>query len=150
MNTAKQMYALDIYETAELINVVGSDQTVIAIGDMGSGKSAMLKMVTDFTYTQRLLLRLYHQVMGDWHCPSSARLMTMISSTVTTQELGFHEKGPIVLMLDESFKNRSIINALNRIMYEKSSAVHVTPDDRVFLPLTKQARAGGHLATAPA
>ena len=145
MNNARQMYALDIYDTAELISMIGSDQTVIAVGDMGSGKSAMLKMVTDLLPTHK---GYYFDCTtkvdaGDMALPKFSEVDgNDFFNHVTTQELGFHEEGPIVLMLDEIGKNRSIINALNRIMYEKKFGPYTLHPDSIVFATTNKAGEG--------
>lgn len=149
MNNARNMYALDIEECAELISIIGSHQTVIGQGDMGSGKSAMLPMLAEMLPTHKPY---YFDCTtkvdaGDMALPKFSNVDDKdFFNHVTTQELGFHESGPIILMLDEIGKNKSILNALNRIMYEKKFGPYeLHPDSIVFATTNKSGEGLGDI-----
>jgi hypothetical protein len=149
MNDARQMYSLDIHECAELISIIGKNQTVLAQGDMGSAKSAMLGLLADMLPTHKPY---YFDCTtkvdaGDMGMPKMKEAEGKDFFThATTQELGFHEEGPIILMLDEIGKNRSILNPLNRVMYEKKfGPFSLHPDSIVFATTNKSGEGLGDI-----
>jgi ABC-type uncharacterized transport system fused permease/ATPase subunit len=45
--TASNIYALGINQVANLINTIGHNNTVLVQGNMGTGKSSILKILAD-------------------------------------------------------------------------------------------------------
>jgi hypothetical protein len=152
MNTAKQMYALDIPETADLITMIGKDQTVIAVGSMGQGKSAILDIVAKELPTHKPF---YFDCTtkvdaGDMGLPRMKEAQEKDFFThAVAEELGFHHDGPIILMLDEIGKNKSLLPALQRIAYEKKFGMHeLHPDSIVFATTNKASEGMGDVLSA--
>ena len=109
MNNATQMYALDLDQCSNLISVMGHKRTIVAIGDMGNGKSAMLDMVAKAHPDH---IPIYFDVTtkvdaGDLGLPRVSDVNDGdYFRHVTAEDLGFHHDKPIILMLDEIGKNK--------------------------------------------
>ena len=150
--TASNIYALSINQTAQLINTIGHNTTVLVQGDMGTGKSSILKILAD--------LRPTHQPVyfdGTTKVDSADMFMVKYSEdgltfkTVPLDELGLHlPEQPIILMLDELGKcNRSVMLACNRLMLErKHSGYELHPDSIVFATTNKGTEGVGDLLPA--
>ena len=150
--TASNIYALSINQTAQLINTIGHNTTVLVQGDMGTGKSSILKILAD--------LRPTHQPVyfdGTTKVDSADMFMVKYSEdgltfkTVPLDELGLHlPEQPIILMLDELGKcNRSVMLACNRLMLErKHSGYELHPDSLLFATTNKGTEGVGDLLPA--
>lgn len=151
-NTASNIYALGIDQAAQLINTIGHHTTVLLQGDMGTGKSSVLKLMGDLRPTHKLVY-LDCTTLVD----SADLFMVKYSEdgktfkTVPLEDLGLHlPDQPVILMLDEIGKcNRSVILACNRIMAErKHSGYELHPDSIVFATTNKGTEGVGDLLPA--
>lgn len=151
-NTASNIYALGIDQAAQLINTIGHHTTVLLQGDMGTGKSSVLNIVSTLRPTHKPVY-LDCTTLVD----SADLFMVKYSEdgktfkTVPLEDLGLHlPDQPIILMLDEIGKcNRSVILACNRIMLErKHSGYALHPDSIVFATTNKGTEGVGDLLPA--
>lgn len=135
-NQAHAMYKVTLDETTDMIAALGHEITVLAQGDMGTGKSSMLKMLAArlpnhtpcyFDCTTKDL--------GDLMIPKMSELDGQdFVRFATNEELGLHLNKPVIIMIDELGKaNPMVQNGLLRLMLERkigSYALH--PDSIVF------------------
>ena len=135
-NQAHAMYKVTLDETADMIAALGHEITVLAQGDMGTGKSSMLK-----TLAARLpshtpcYFDCTTKDLGDLMIPKMSELDGQdFVRFATNEELGLHLNKPVIIMIDELGKaNPMVQNGLLRLMLERkmgSYALH--PDSIVF------------------
>tara|TARA_R110000823_G_scaffold13498_9_gene44750 strand:- start:1649 stop:2761 length:1113 start_codon:yes stop_codon:yes gene_type:complete len=143
MNNLNEMYALSIDQAANLINQVGVPEdekgTVILEGHMGSAKSSVLKVLSDTTS-----LSGHRAIYFDCTTKADAGDLMMPKfkdldgndyvTFATNEELGVHLKDqPLLIMIDEVGKNRSIQNPLNRLFQERMIGMNkLHPESLVF------------------
>jgi len=140
-NSATQMYAQSIDEIALAImlqlNMHEDDKnTLIVEGHMGSGKSSILKMLDKQLPKHKAI---YFDCTtkadaGDLMMPKFKDLEGNDYVTfATNEELGVHLKEPLIIMIDEVGKNKSIQNPLNRLFQERMIGMNkLHPDTLVF------------------
>ena len=143
MNNLNEMYALSIDQAANLINQVGVPEdekgTVILEGHMGSGKYSVLKVLSE-TSTLSGHRAIYFDCTtkadaGDLMMPKFKDLEGNDYVTfATNEELGVHIKDqPLIIMIDEVGKNKSLQNPLNRLFQERMIGMNkLHPDTLVF------------------
>ena len=150
MNTAIQMYALSLNQIANAIKVGGNKRTVLVQGDMGTGKSSILNMLSDDMPSHTpLYFDCTTKDMGDLMLPKLKDLEGQdYVKFATNEELGLHLKDtPIILMIDEFGKsNPSVKNALLRLILErKIGGYTMHPDSLVFATTNKGSEGVGDL-----
>ena len=106
MLTAASMYALNINECASLIENVGPKRTVVVRGDMGWGKTSILKILKarlGDKYAYAYFDCTTKMDSGDIHLPDFATTDdgTKYVRYVPTEEYGLHYGKPVVLCIDE-------------------------------------------------
>jgi hypothetical protein len=117
---------ITLKETADLIAAVGDVQTVLVQGEMGIGKSSILKMLR-----QRPELKDYFfcyvdittKDVGDFLVPKIKDLDgNDVCAFIPNEEFGLHLKGKkVVMMLDELGKAKGgVMNACLRLMQERA------------------------------
>jgi MoxR-like ATPase len=113
---------LNISECADLIAAIGDKVAVLVQGDMGSGKSSLLKALSKrFPNHYPAYVDMATKDIGDIQIPHI--LSTEHSSYVRfapNEEFGLHHGKPVLMMLDEIGKNRGTMNAVTRILQEFS------------------------------
>ena len=123
--------SVSLQDCANLIHAVGDSTTVLAQGEMGIGKSSMLKMLQaklpnhHFCYGDMTT-----KDVGDFLVPKIRSLNNAeVCSFIPNEEFGFHHDKPIVLMLDEIGKaSKAVMNACLRSV----SYTHLTlPTKRI-------------------
>ena len=146
MNTATAMYALGLDQVAKLILSTGNKRTVLVQGDMGTGKSSLLKMLSQelpdhvpcyFDCTTKDL--------GDITIPNIAKMDdgTGYVTYLTNEELGAHLDKPVVVMLDEFGKsNPAVKNALLRFMLERKIGSYTLHPDSIVYATTNMGSEG--------
>jgi len=153
-NTAQAMYALSFDQTANLINAVGSRNTVLAQGNMGIGKTSLLKLLTKMNPDH---VPIY--LDGTTIIDSADLFMVKYSEdgdtfkTVPLEDLGLHlPDQPVILMIDELGKmNRSAQLACLRLMLERTHGkLRMHPDSIVFATTNKGTEGVGDLLPAHA
>jgi hypothetical protein len=141
MSTAAQMYALSLGQIEDAIIAGGNKRTILVEGDMGTGKSSLLKTIMQrlpghvgcyFDCTTKDLgdITIPDLVKGNPNDDAANGYVTYL----TNEELGVHNHKPIALMIDEYGKgNPSVKNALLRLMLErKIGSYTLHPDSIVF------------------
>jgi hypothetical protein len=128
---------LTLKQCVELIVNVGADVTVLVQGDMGSGKTSLLKEVSARTGMRGVYFDCTTKDLGDLYLPriSDAEGGDYVSF-VPNEEFGLHHNEPVVLMLDEVGKNRSIMNGLLRVMQEHSVGSRALPQGSIAFATT--------------
>ena len=148
-NDARSMYSLSVDQCANLIKAVGSKRTVLVEGDMGSGKSTILKTLAKELPTHTAAyFDCTTKDLGDISIPH----VTAIAeggyvSYVPNEEFGVHLGKPLILMLDELGKaNPAVKNALLRVMQERTVGnVPLHPDSIVFATTNKGSEGVGDI-----
>lgn len=132
-----RMFALDIEDTADLIAATGHDNTIIVQGEMGWGKSSLLRILKGMEqfrdFTAIYIDCTTKTDSGDFFMVKySTDGLTFV--TVPHEELGLHLDGPVILMFDEIGKMpRSAFNAVLRVLYErKACGMQLHRDSLVF------------------
>jgi len=149
-NNAEQMYALSLDQIATAIRTGGDKRTILVQGHMGTGKSSLLKMLSDELSTHTpYYCDCTTKDLGDITVPNIAKLDdgTGYVSYLTNEELGAHIDKPIILMIDEYGKaNKAVKNALLRLMLErKIGSYTLHPDSLVFATTNLGAEGVGDL-----
>jgi hypothetical protein len=128
---------LSISEVAELICATGHEITWLVQGDMGSGKTSLLKTIVERTKMRGVYFDCTTKDLGDLYLP---RIKDAddgdFVSFVPNEEFGIHFHAPIVLMLDEIGKNRSIQNPLLRTMQERYIGSRKLPEGSIVFATT--------------
>lgn len=136
-NNAVNMYAISLDQVVNLIKITGHKRTTLVQGHMGTGKSSLLRTLAKELPTHTpCYFDCTTKDLGDITLPRIADVGAGAPyvSYATNEELGVHNDGPIILMIDEFGKaNPSVKNALLRLILERkigSYALH--PDSVVF------------------
>jgi hypothetical protein len=118
--------SLSLQQTADLIAAVGDKQTILAQGEMGIGKSSILKMLKTMPQFKDhffCYVDITTKDVGDFLVP---KIRTMdgveVCSFIPNEEFGIHFKNKkVVLMLDELGKAKGgVLNACLRLMQERA------------------------------
>ncbi len=158
MSQALNMYAVSLDESAEAIAETGREQdggiVYLAEGHMGTGKTSILKMLTQkFPKHRHILFDCTTKDLGDLMIPN-IKLNNEVSSVTfaTNEELGLHLNEPVVLCLDEFGKaNPSVKLALLGLIQERMLAGRkLHPDSIVFATTNLGAEGVGDLLPAHA
>lgn len=130
---------ITLKQCAQLIAAIGNHTTVLVQGEMGIGKSAILKelaMMPKFKDYNFFYMDMTTKDIGDLMMPK-ARVVdgTDVYSFIPNEEFGLHIKDkPAVIMLDEYGKVRGAVqNACNKFIYERSLGMYEAhPETIVF------------------
>ena len=145
-NTAKAMYSLGLEECKDLILSIGSQRTVLLQGDMGNGKSSVLKMLAkELPNHTPCYVDCTTKDLGDIMMPKfKANGEQDYVSFVPNEEFGLHIKDkPIIMMLDEYGKtNRSVKMALTRLTLERQLGSHTLHKDSIIFATTNKGSEG--------
>ena len=134
--------SLSLQQTADLIAAVGDLRTVLASGEMGIGKSSMLKMLRNkpelkdhfFCYVD-----ITTKDVGDFMVPKIKDIDgNEVCRFVPNEEFGMHfTDRPVVMMLDELGKAKGgVMNACLRLMQERSLGTYDLHKDSVVFATT--------------
>lgn len=154
-NSASNMYALSIDQMVNAIGIQGHKRTVLVQGQIGTGKSSILKMLAgNFPKHIPCYFDCTTKDLGDITIPNIAKLDdgTGYVTYLTNEELGAHHLTPIILMLDELGKaNPAVKLAVLRLMLERMiGSYKLHPDSIVFATSNLGAEGVGDLLPAHA
>ena len=91
MNTAQNMYNLDLYETEGLLAELGQDITFLITGDMGQGKSSLLDMLSErFPEHVPVYFDATNKDLGDMALPDLNSANDGYVRFVPNEEMGLH------------------------------------------------------------
>lgn len=149
MSNAKvnqDLYAsVSLMECADLIARVGTTVTVLAQGELGIGKSSMLKVLRDrFPNHHVCYFDMTTKDVGDFAVPKIRTIDGIeVCSFLPNEEFGFHLDRPVIVMLDELGKsNKAVLNASLRIMLERKLGVYSLPEGSIVFATTNLAVEG--------
>ena len=137
--------SITLKQCADLIAAVGDQQTVLVQGEMGIGKSAILKMLQNSTAYPQFKGAFFCYVdittkdVGDFIVPKIKDIDgNEVCAFIPNEEFGFHFKGrKVVMMLDEIGKARGgVLNASLHLMNERSLGVNVLSEGSVVFGTT--------------
>lgn len=133
--------SLTLAQASDLVAAVGDKVTCLFTGEMGIGKSSMLKVLADrFPTHKPVYLEAQLLDLGDLQMP---RFNGDVVSFVPNEALGIHLNQPIILMLDELGKaSKSVLNALLRIMLERKIGDKALPEGSMVFATTNMALEG--------
>ena len=137
--------SVSLQECANLIGAIGSDVTVLAQGEMGIGKSSMLKMLQG-KFPEHFVCYgdMTTKDVGDFLVPKIKDINGVeVTSFIPNEEFGFHHNKPIVLMLDEIGKaSKGVMNACLRLMLERKLGTYALPEGSIVFATTNLASEG--------
>jgi len=134
--------SVTLQECADLIHAVGDSVTVLAQGEMGIGKSSMLKMLQAKLPDHFVCYGdMTTKDVGDFLVPKIRTIDgTEVCSFIPNEEFGFHLNKPIVLMLDEIGKaSKAVMNACLRLMLERKLGIYDLPKGSIVFATTNLA-----------
>ena len=134
MNT---MYASSINEIVDLLINVGGKRTVVIEGDMGIGKSSILKILKKKLPDHvACYLDGTTKDLGDLFIPDLDRQAGCVSF-LPNEQFGVHLGKPVILMLDELGKaNPSVKNALLVVILERMIGNQPLPEGSIVFGTT--------------
>ena len=119
------LYASNINEIVDLIASVGKKRTVLVEGDMGIGKSTILKLLAKrFPEHHPSYFDCTTKDLGDLYIPDLDTERGCVTF-LPNEQFGIHTDKPLLLMIDEfgkanpSVKNGMLITALERMIGNK-------------------------------
>jgi len=125
---------LEINQIAQAIKAVGAFRTVFVEGDMGSGKTSLLKLLAAMLPTHiPVYLDATTKDLGDLMVPMFDKIDDAgIVRYALNEELGFHHKKPVILMIDEYGKaNPAVKNGLLRVALERRIGEKSMPEGSI-------------------
>lgn len=120
------MKTLNITQIIDTIASVGEHVTVLVQGELGTGKSSILKALADkYPDHHAAYFDITTRDVGDFMLPS---LGDGVAQFLPNSELGFHTGKPVLLMLDEIGKaSKIVMNACLRLMLERKMGEYALP-----------------------
>ena len=134
--------SISLSDCADLISTIGDSVTVLAQGEMGIGKSSMLKML-QAKHPDHFVCYgdMTTKDVGDFLIPKIRNLNGVeVCSFIPNEEFGFHFDKPIILMLDEIGKaSKAVMNACLRLMLERQLGTYQLPKGSIVFATTNLA-----------
>ena len=132
--------SITLKQTTDLIQAVGHRVTVLAQGEMGIGKSSILKTLKErlgdkFRYCY---VDMTTKDVGDFLVPKIRELDgTEVCSFIPNEEFGFHFDKPVVMMMDEIGKvGKTVLNPCLRLMLERKLGTYSLPENSIVFATT--------------
>ena len=122
--------SLSLQQTTDLIAAVGDLRTVLVQGEMGIGKSSILKSLQKYEQFKDYMfcyVDLTTKDVGDFSVPKIRTVDGVeVCAFVPNEEFGLHLKGKkVVMMLDELGKAKGgVLNACLRLMLERQQGTN--------------------------
>jgi hypothetical protein len=137
--------SITLNQCADVISAVGEHNTVLAQGEMGIGKSSILKML-QAKHPDHFVCYgdMTTKDVGDFLIPKIRSLNGVeVTSFIPNEEFGFHLNKPIILMLDEIGKaSKAVMNACLRLMLERKLGTYELPKGSIVFATTNLAQEG--------
>jgi hypothetical protein len=118
---------------------VGAKRTILFQGDMGSGKTSILWMLAkELPNHIPIYFDATTKDLGDLMVPMFDKIGDdNVVRYALNEELGFHHKKPVILMIDELGKaNPAVKNGLLRVMLEQACGSEHLPDGSIVIATT--------------
>jgi len=134
MNT---LYSSSINEIVDLVSNVGTKRTVLVEGDMGIGKSSILKLLAK-QYPDHIpcYFDCTTKDLGDLFLPNINDADKCVSF-LPNEQFGIHTGKPVILMLDEFGKaNPSVKNGMLVVMLERMVGNQQLPEGSIVFATT--------------
>lgn len=130
---------LTIDQCVQAAKVLGDKRTILFQGDMGSGKSSILWMLAkELPNHIPIYFDATTKDLGDLMVPMFDKIGDDgVVRYALNEELGFHHKKPVILMIDELGKaNPAVKNGLLRVMLERKIADRSLTDGSIVIATT--------------
>ena len=137
--------SLSMNQITDLISAVGDKVTVLVQGEIGSGKSSILKDISKrFPNHHTCYVDITTKDVGDFLVPKVRSVDGMdVCSFIPNEEFGFHVNKPVIIMLDEIGKaGKAVMNACLRLMLERKLGVFSLPKGSIVFGTTNLAVEG--------
>ena len=135
----KPYSSISMQETIKLISAIGDKITVLVQGEMGCGKSSILKELA-LLHPDHIpcYVDLTTKDVGDFLIPQIRTLDgTPVCSFIPNEEFGLHLGKPLLLMFDEIGKtSKAVLNATLCCMQEHKLGVHKLPEGSIVFATT--------------
>jgi len=141
----KPYSSISMQETIKLISAVGEQLTVLVQGEMGIGKSSILKeLAKSHPNHTPCYIDITTKDVGDFLVPQIRTIDgTPVCSFIPNEEFGFHLDKPLIVMLDEVGKaGKAVMNACLRLMLERKLGIHTLPEGSIVFATTNLAVEG--------
>lgn len=134
MNT---LYSSNINEIVDLVSNVGTKRTVLVEGDMGIGKSYLLKLLAkQYPDHEACYFDCTTKDLGDLFLPNINSADKCVSF-LPNEQFGIHTGKPVILMLDEFGKaNPSVKNGMLVVMLEHMIGNQPLPEGSIVFATT--------------
>lgn len=141
----KPYSSITMQDTIKLISSVGERLTVLVQGEMGIGKSSILKTLSE-SHPNHIpcYIDITTKDVGDFLVPQIRTIDgTPVCSFIPNEEFGFHLGKPLIVMLDEVGKaSKAVMNACLRLMLERKLGIHELPEGSIVFATTNLAVEG--------
>ena len=137
--------SVSLKEGAEMVNRIGDEDTILFQGEMGIGKSSMLKMLASTHPDHHICyVDMTTKDVGDFLIPKIRTINGVdVCSFIPNEEFGFHTGKPVIIMLDEIGKTgKAVFNASLRLMQEYALGVYELPKGSKVFATTNLASEG--------
>jgi len=141
----KPFSSITLAQATDLICAVGDITTVLVQGEVGTGKSSMLKTLAKLHPDHiTCYVDITTKDVGDFLVPQVRQLDgTSVCSFIPNEEFGFHLNKPVIIMLDEIGKaSKSVMNACLRLMLERKLGTHSLPAGSIVFATTNLSAEG--------
>lgn len=141
----KPYSSITLAQATDLICAVGDITTVLVQGEVGTGKSSMLKTLAKLHPDHiTCYVDITTKDVGDFLVPQVRQLDgTSVCSFIPNEEFGFHLNKPVIIMLDEIGKaSKSVMNACLRLMLERKLGTHSLPEGSIVFATTNLSAEG--------
>jgi len=139
MTNAQAMYAQNIDQLVALLKGLGTKRSVLIEGDMGIGKSTLLKLLKkDLPDHHAAYFDCTTKDVGDMFIPriSDAETGSYVGF-VPNEEFGLHHGKPVILMFDELGKaNPAVKQATTRTLLERTVGATPLPEGSIVFATT--------------
>ena len=131
--------SLSLSECVDLIDKVGDKITVLIQGHIGTGKTAILKILAArYPKHTPVYCDITTKDVGDFLIPQIRTLDGQpVCSFIPNEEFGLHLNKPVILLLDELGKaSKSVMNACLRLMLERTLGTYSLPEGSLVFATT--------------